>query len=684
MPTIWLAVSVACVLLTTAWVVGSQSLAQANTFTVNTPLDAQDADPGDGACETAPGNGVCSLRAAVQESNAQPGADVIVLPAGVYTLTLAGALENDARFGDLDIHDDLTLEGAGAAITVIDGNQLDRVIDLSQRLSVVEISGLTIRNGNVDFPDHFPDNPPWLGESGGCLLSLAGLTIRDSVVTNCRAGRQGGGIYAEEALALDNTMVSGNQAGEEGGGVFIGAVYVPTSPTVQPPITPVATPVAVETPPTAPALPTSTPVLLETPTPTPTWTPFVFETPTPRETPTMAPPAATALPAAPIAVLRNCVIEHNSAMAGGGVYNRGWLEMTGVVLRHNQAVAPAGHAGSPDGSGYGPSGGGVYSQGSLALMGSQIISNTADGLGGGLVSEAWAEVEGSFFAGNQAGAHGGGIFSTYWLRLSLSTVRDNWAGEHGGGIVNHHWGGSFAPMLILERSTVSGNASQGRGGGIANGVDLGANDYRQEHLWLVNSTVSGNAAGGSGGGIYTGLGTLNGVFLDNDTIAANVADADGDGQGDGGGIFNRLGAVQLRNTVLARNQDLSPTIRRPDCWTPRRFESRGYNLIGDASTCPLDGVTAGNLLGADPRLGPLHDNGGDTQTHALLAGSPAVDAGNPDGCVGEFSGYLTVDQRGNMRTVDGDGDGQGVCDIGAYEYGAAQPVYRYLPLLLAQ
>ncbi len=683
MPTIWLAVSVACVVLVMAWFAGSQSQAQANTFTANTTLDAQDANPGDGVCETAPGNGVCSLRAAVQESNARPGADVIVLPAGVYTLTLAGALENDARFGDLDIYDDLTLEGAGAAITVIDGNQLDRVIDLSLRSGVVEISGLTIRNGSVDFPDHFPDNPPWLGESGGCVLSVAGLTIRDSVVANCRAGRQGGGIYAEEALALDNTIVSGNQAGE-GGGVFIGAVYVPTPPTVQPPITPVATPAPVETPTSAPAQPTPTPVLLETSTPTPTWTPFAFETPTPRETPTMAPPAPTASPAAPTVVLRNCVIENNRAMAGGGVFNRGRLEMFGAVVRHNQASDLAGRPCCVDGGGFGPSGGGVYSQGPLTLTGSQVIGNMAGGLGGGLISEAWAEAEGSVIAGNQAGMYGGGIFSSHWLRLKDSTVRDNVAGEDGGGIANHQWGEGFGSMLILQGSTVSGNASQGRGGGIANGVDFVANDYRQEHLWLVNSTVSGNTAAGSGGGIYTGLGALSMVFLDNDTIAANVADADGDGQGDGGGIFNRLGEVQLRDTVLAGNQDLSAAVQRPDCWTLRRFQSRGYNLIGDASTCPLDGTATGNLLGVDPRLGPLGDNGGSTQTHALLADSPAIDSGDPAGCMGEFSGYLAVDQRGYMRTVDGNGDGQGVCDIGAYEFGAVQPVCRYLPLLLAQ
>ena len=77
-----------------------------------------------------PGNGTCSLRAAVQESNSLPNADVIVLPAGVYTLTLAGILEDRARYGDLDILDDLTLQGAGAGVTIVDGNQLDRVIDI--------------------------------------------------------------------------------------------------------------------------------------------------------------------------------------------------------------------------------------------------------------------------------------------------------------------------------------------------------------------------------------------------------------------------------------------------------------------------------------------------------------------------------------------------------------------------
>jgi len=300
-----------------------------------------------------------------------------------------------------------------------------------------------------------------------------------------------------------------------------------------------------------------------------------------------------------------------------------------------------------------------------------------------LVNWLIAESYRSDFAGNRAGSDGGGIFNLKWLSLNDSMVRNNVAEDLGGGIANNDLGGYYSGTIYLEGSTVSGNTSHSKGGGIANGTPDFVNEYRLEQVWLTNSTVSDNLADGSGGGIYTGLGEFNAVLLNNTTITANVADADGNEDGDGGGIFNRLGQVQLRNSILAANQDHSQGTKRPDCWTPRRLDSRGYNLIGDASTCPLQGIPAGNLLGVDPRLGPLQDNGGSTQTHALLAGSQAIDAGNPDGCMGEVFRLLTVDQRGYMRPADGNGDGQGVCDMGAYEFNAVRPSYRFLPLLLA-
>jgi predicted outer membrane repeat protein len=375
------------------------------------------------------------------------------------------------------------------------------------------------------------------------------------------------------------------------------------------------------------------------------------------------------------------VIENNIAAYGGGVYNNGRVEFHKVVLRGNQAVDTSEVFCCPDGGGLSHDGGAIYSEGPMTLSDTQVTSNAASASGGGLANRAVAELYRSTIAGNRAGADGGGMSTSYWLRMSETTVRDNEAGGLGGGVANNDLGGFTSAILVVESSTVSGNTSHDRGGGIANGTLESSYELRQIQLWMTNSTVSGNTADGHGGGIYTGLGEFHRVLLDNVTITANVADADGDDDGDGGGLFNRLGEVQFRNSILAENEDRSPSTRRPDCWTPRRFDSRGHNLIGVAATCPLDGILFGNLLGVDPRLGPLQDNGGRTQTHALLADSPAIDAGNPSGCMSDISRYLTVDQRGAMRTVDGNSDEQPVCDMGAFEFAAMQPIYRYLPLL---
>ena len=91
----------------------------AATFTVNDTSDLMDDNIGDGVCHTA--TGTCTLRAAVQEANADPGVDVITLPSGVYVLTLTGAGEDAAATGDLDITESLTIIGAGAANTIVDG-----------------------------------------------------------------------------------------------------------------------------------------------------------------------------------------------------------------------------------------------------------------------------------------------------------------------------------------------------------------------------------------------------------------------------------------------------------------------------------------------------------------------------------------------------------------------------------
>src|SRR5439155_17062822 len=149
-------------------------------------------------------------------------------------------------------------------------------------------------------------------------------------------------------------------------------------------------------------------------------------------------------------------------------------------------------------------------------------------------------------------------------------------------------------------------------------------------------------------GMYVDAG-VGPVSMQNVTITNNSATA-------GGGLYN-LGSVSMRNSILAGNTGT------PDCFT--HLVSGGHNLIGNATNCTISGVTTGNKTG-NPGLAPLGNYGGPTQTHALLPGSAAIDAGDPTGCTG-YNGILTTDQRGAPRTFDGDGNGSAICDMGAFE-----------------
>lgn len=184
---------------------GPTPVAHAAIITVNTTDDELNAD------------GDCSLREAIRAANldatvsgcaAGNGDDTILLPAGTYVLTIMG-IENDAASGDLDIRSNLTITGAGAATTIIDGNSGvtgDRVFHLLS--GDVTISGVTIQNGN-----------PGNAVGGGIAISGGTLALVSSTVASSTAGL-GGGIYIEAAstLTLTGSTVSGNVATLSGGG----------------------------------------------------------------------------------------------------------------------------------------------------------------------------------------------------------------------------------------------------------------------------------------------------------------------------------------------------------------------------------------------------------------------------------------------------------------------------------
>ncbi len=185
----------------------------AATFTVDSTSDGVDANPGDGACATK--SGTCTLRAAVQESNARPGPDRIVLVAGTYALTIAPAENASAEAGDLDVLGELTISGGGAAKTIVDGGKLDRVFEIHHEAQV-DISDVTVRNGKS------PD-----GEDGGGIFNGGRLTLTDAVVSDNVAvalpltpGGRGGGIHNEGDLQLNHVRLEHNRADGAGGGLI--------------------------------------------------------------------------------------------------------------------------------------------------------------------------------------------------------------------------------------------------------------------------------------------------------------------------------------------------------------------------------------------------------------------------------------------------------------------------------
>jgi hypothetical protein len=285
-------------------------------------------------------------------------------------------------------------------------------------------------------------------------------------------------------------------------------------------------------------------------------------------------------------------------------------------------------------------GGGFQTGGAVVVLNDVVIAdNTAD-RGGGFYNAGSSSVDinRSTITGNTADKGAGILNSSGVVTIVDSTVSGNDAATQGGGLLN------TGAQMSIEGSTISGNtAGPGGGGGIFNRVPL----------LMENSTISGNQTPGNGGGISnTGGATADLNFV---TIADNSSDAEG------GGVYTiGTATFTIGNTILAGNT--APT--GPDCYV--FLVSLGSNLVQDPSTCVLTGTTTGNQLGVDPLLGPLASNGGPTETHALLDGSPAVDASQTPPCP-------STDQRGAARP-------QGArCDVGAFEGISAPAVPSEIP-----
>jgi parallel beta-helix repeat protein len=198
-------------------------------------------------------------------------------------------------------------------------------------------------------------------------------------------------------------------------------------------------------------------------------------------------------------------------------------------------------------------------------------------------------------------------------------------------------------VLTMTGCAISGNTSTGTGGGL---VSFGATTT------LTNCTVSGNTASSNGGGFYMSAGDLN---LTNCTVANNTGS-------DGGGLSLSSNTYLLKNTIIANNTATSTSFENIAGMVS---SSSSYNLINFGGTGGLTNGANGNLItSVNPQLGALANNGGYTQTIALLAGSPALDKGSA-------ASGVTTDQRGQPRPFDLTGiapaSGGDNSDIGAYE-----------------
>ncbi len=329
-----------------------------------------------------------------------------------------------------------------------------------------------------------------------------------------------------------------------------------------------------------------------------------------------------------ILTITNCTITgNNSEWSGAGIYNTGTLDLTTSIVSNNH-------------SSY--SGGGISNQsGTVEISDTTFSGNDADNYGGAISNYGSLVVSDSLFTQNSANYEGGAIsHQSGSLEISLSTISENDSGFHGGGINN-------SGTLFITQSTVSGNIAGYYGGGIYNDGTLtifqstisnnaaiyyGGGIFSYGITSLTNSTVSGNKSDHNGGGIANQSGTLT---LVNSTISGNSAGYNG------GGIQN-YGTLNFSNTIIANST-------KSDCYSSSgTIGTNIHNLVENGNCSPE--------LSGDPKLDALADNGGATQTHALLDGSTAIDFGDSATCT-------ATDQRGVTRII---GNG---CDIGAYEAG---------------
>jgi CSLREA domain-containing protein len=567
-----------------------------------------------------------SLREAINSANGNVGTDTITFDPSLFT---SGAAAIFLELGELPITESIVIDGPGQDLLTINANQLSRVMNVLGGTAIdVSLEGLTLTGGRTTGNNQLVNGIRETTHSGGGIRfdSTGTLTLNGSTVSgNSTSGTyaRGGGIFTlSGAVTLIGSTVSGNSTtGRESSGGGIHSRYGNVN--------------------------------------------LTDSTISGNSTAGTASRGGGLYTRYGNAEITRSTISGNSTSGGNLSYGGGIHMDSGALIMNESTVS------NNSTTGDGAFGGGIRTNdGTVTLSGTTVSDNFTTGRyasGGGIFTLRGAvTLADSVVSGNRTtgrDADGGGIYSIEGaVTMTNSTISGNsTTGDFAGG------GGVYVRVsaLTLTRSTVSGNRTSGRyshGGGIYS-------NYNGATLTLIGSTISGNQVTGTdsdGGGVGFDDSV---VTILNSTITGNSATRAGGGLG----IFvdNSDKKLTIHNSIIAGNTAAS----NPDFTAPtdpaNNLEVR-FSLIGNnAGTSLTLPATGGNLIGAatapiDPKLGPLATNGGTTQTHALLTGSPAINKGS-DTLVDSTQ---INDQRGAPF-----GRKNGVVDMGAYELRTLDPSF---------
>ena len=553
---------------------------------------------------TSADSGAGSLRQWLVDANA---GDRILIPAERGTITLTS--------GELVVTKSLTIRGAGRAVTVVNGNDATRVIRVDAGSLTLE--ELTLDDGRVTSPSSFEGGAGVAIFSTGAAdrLTLTNVTVRDCDVTGDKNAAGGGGVFSDGAdVAVTGSTLTNNRVDLDGpdiGSSGGGAIYSNGADEIT--------------------------------------------------------VGGSELSGNTVEITGLSPDDNG----GGAILTNGGdvLTLTSTIVRDNQVTATA-DAASLGGSGN--AGGGVLSVSlQTTLIDSAIDENTLTVTeyepfstgGGGLFSNggdvtlqdssvsANAATVSKFANGDESQSSGGGGINLNGGELTAvdSTIADNAVTlpaasvdiDGGGGVYSN--GGGWA----IDGTTFSGNSvSITLAGAAEDSGGAGFYGYTTPGSSMTNSTFSGNTLQVSGSGTNIGGGglflwaNLTGAQVTNVTIAANSSNRGA------GGLFSDM--PPLKNTLVANNSGGNCGFDDP--------RNAGYSLghnLDSGSTCGF--AATGDKVGVDPKLKPLANYGGITETHDLNDGSPALDAG---------SGCPAGDQRGLARPFGP------ACDIGSVESGS--------------